>query len=88
MDSAKRRSQGGGDSKYGFSTSVRNSKSNSIDMYASPPGESMDDMPLPPPPGKTGLAPITNGIVPSTPNTSNSNGGPASLQNSSSSSKR
>ena len=83
VDSTKRRSHGG-DSKYGFATSVRSPKSNSIDMYASPPGESIDEVPLPPPPGKTGLTP--NGNIPGTPNTSSS--GSLSLQNTSGGGKR
>ena len=85
VDSGKRRSQGG-DSKYGFSTSVRNSKSNSIDMYSSPPLESAEDLPMPPPPGKTGQAAgcSTNGNLNGTSNTSSS--GSMSLQNNSSSS--
>ncbi len=99
MDSTKRRSQGSeskygdgkyGDSKYGFSTSVRNSKSNSIDMYAGPPGEVAEELPLPPPPGKTGLTPngtgngnVSGSNIPGTPNTSSS--GSLSLQNNSSS---
>ena len=82
MDSGKRRSHGS-DSKYGFATSVRTPKSNTIDMYASPPAESAEEMSLPPPPGKTGLT--ANGNVPSsTPNTSSS--GSLTLQNGTSSS--
>jgi hypothetical protein len=77
VDSANKRRSHGGDSKYGFSTSVRNSKSNSIDMYASPPAEAAEDLQVPPPPGKTGSA---NGHVPGTPNTSSS--GSLSLPNS------